>query len=100
MPERSDGSAIGMAAKPLRLLAACGIVVLAAGVARAGDPDREWMTVETAHFVVHYYEPNGDVGRRVAVVAERAHRTLAPALDHEPEEKCHIVLLDDTDGAN
>jgi hypothetical protein len=84
----------------LRLVAACGIVVLAAGVARAGDPDRVWMTVETAHFVVHYYEPNADVGRRVAVVAERAHRTLSPALDHQPEEKCHVVLLDDTDGAN
>jgi hypothetical protein len=81
-----------------------GLVVVAliatTGLARAGDPDRVWMTVETAHFVVHYYEPNADVGRRVAVVAERAHRTLAPMLDVQPEEKCHVVLLDDTDGAN
>src|SRR5262245_25034831 len=85
-----------------RRLVACVVAMLAATAttARAGDPDRVWMTVESPHFVVHYYEPNGDVGRRVAVVAERAHRTLAPALDHEPEEKCHIVLLDDTDGAN
>jgi len=75
-------------------------VMLAATPARAGDPTRVWKTVETAHFVVHYYEPNGDVGRRVAVVAERAHRTLGPALGHEPEEKCHILILDDTDGAN
>ena len=68
--------------------------------ARAGDPDRVWMTIETEHFVIHTYEPLGDVGRRLAVVAERAHRTLAPALGHEPWEKCQVVLVDDTDGAN
>ena len=88
--------------EPMSLRACVVVAALVAttSVARAGDPDRVWMTVETAHFVVHYYEPNADVGRRVAVVAERAHRTLAPMLDHQPEEKCHIVLLDDTDGAN
>jgi hypothetical protein len=85
-----------MSPRSLAVLAALAI----ASPARAGDPDRVWMTVETAHFVVHYYEPNGEVGRRVALVAERAHRTLAAALDHVPEEKCHVVLLDDTDGAN
>jgi len=83
-----------------RLACAAVTLVALAGSADAGDPDRVWMTVESPHFVVHYYEPNGDVGRRVAVVAERAHRTLAVALDHQPEEKCQIVLLDDTDGAN
>jgi hypothetical protein len=84
----------------LRLACVALTLVVAAGTARAGDPDREWKTVETAHFVVHYYEPNADVGRRVAVVAERAHRTIVPALGHQPEEKTHVVLIDETDGAN
>src|SRR5688500_19752182 len=84
----------------LRLACVAATIGVAAGTARAGDPNRVWMTVESPHFVVHYYEPNGDVGRRVAAVAERAHRIIAPALDHVPEEKTQIVLLDDTDGAN
>ena len=68
--------------------------------ARAGDPDRVWRTVESAHFVVHYYAPLDDVARRVAVVAERAHRVLSPALAHAPKAKTQIVVVDDTDGAN
>jgi hypothetical protein len=73
---------------------------LVSAPARAGDPDRVWRTIESDHFVIHYYEPLGDVARRVAAVAERAHRTLAPAIGHEPEVKTLVVLVDDTDGAN
>src|SRR4030095_5676518 len=57
-------------------------------------------TIETDHFVLHYYAPLGDVARCIAVVAERAHRNLAPALDHEPRGKTLIVVVDDTDSAN
>ncbi|MGE0548544.1 MAG: hypothetical protein AB7O24_02505 [Kofleriaceae bacterium] len=70
------------------------------GLARAGDPTLDHKTLESEHFIVYYYEPLEDVARRVAVVAERAHRTLAPALDHRPEDKTIIVLVDDTDSAN
>jgi Tol biopolymer transport system component len=66
----------------------------------AGDPNLAYRTVESAHFVVYYYAPLDDVARRVAVVAERAHRTLSVALDHAPATKTIIVLVDDTDGAN
>jgi hypothetical protein len=68
--------------------------------ARAGDPTRVYRTVESEHFVVHYYAPLDDVARRVAVVAERAHRTLTVALDHVPAAKTIIVVVDDTDSAN
>ena len=85
---------------PWLAVAAVAAAAMLARPARAGDPTRVWRTIESEHFVVHYYEPNADVGRRVALVAERAHRTLASALDHVPAEKCHILLLDDTDGAN
>jgi len=79
---------------------AAALVVAATSAAEAGDPLREWRTLECDHFVVHYYVPLDDVARRVCVVAERAHRTLVPALDHKPEGKTIIVLVDDTDGAN
>jgi WD40-like Beta Propeller Repeat len=71
-----------------------------AGEARAGDPSLVWRTIETAHFEVHYHEPLGDVARRVALSAERAHATLTAALRHAPSGKTHIVVLDDTDASN
>ncbi len=82
------------------VLAAALAVATAAGPAAAGDPDRVWRTLESEHFVVHYYEPLEDVARRVAAVAERSHTVLVPVFGHEPREKTHVVLVDDTDGAN
>ncbi len=76
------------------------VSLLVATVAHAGDPTRVWRTVETDHFVIYYWAPLDDVARRVGVVAERAHRTLSPALDHAPDSKTLIFLADDTDSAN
>jgi Tol biopolymer transport system component len=81
-------------------LAAIALVALAATRSWAGDPTRTYRTIETEHFVLYYYAPLDDVARRVGVVAERAHRTLAPALDHTPDTKTIIVVVDDTDSAN
>lgn len=97
----------------MRWLVAAALVAAAAQTASAGDSKRVYKTVETPHFIIHYWEPTGiaaqreaglsplgDVAQRVAVVAERAHAVLAPALDHAPAEKTIIFLTDDTDSAN
>ncbi len=88
----------------MRLLVAAAVVLLLSRIssplAHAGDPTRTYFTLESDHFVVHYYAPLEDVARRAAVVAERAHRTLSPALDHLPSGKTIIVVVDDTDSAN
>jgi len=102
----------------VRTLVATASLALAATTAWAGDPTRVYRTIETEHFVIHYYvgggNPDGAAGgaggdgrrgmdavaHRVGVVAERAHRTLSPALDHQPDAKTIIVLVDDTDSAN
>jgi hypothetical protein len=76
------------------------ICIAATQTATAGDPKRVYRTIESEHFIVNYWAPLDDVARRVAVVAERAHRVLAPALDHRPSEKTLIYLTDDTDSAN
>jgi len=79
---------------------AVALVAAMTTAAHAGDPLREFFTIETDHFVIHYYAPLDDIARRVAVVAEAAHRTLVPALDHAPAEKTIVVVVDDTDSAN
>ena len=68
--------------------------------AHAGDPSQVWKTIESEHFEVHYYEPLGVLAHKVAVAAERSHRTLTVALGHEPSGKTHIVLLDNVDSSN
>ena len=84
----------------MKALAATALAALAATPAWAGDPTLTYRTVESDHFVIYYYAPLDDVARRVAVVAEHAHRTLSPALGHQPDGKTIIVLVDDTDAAN
>ncbi len=76
------------------------ICIAATQTASAGDPKRIYRTVESEHFIVNYWAPLDDVARRVAVVAERAHKVLAPVLDHAPAEKTLIYLTDDIDSAN
>jgi hypothetical protein len=76
------------------------VLGMAVGTATAGDPLRVHHTIETDHFIVHYYDPLEDTARRIAVVAEAAHRTLVPALDHKPAQKTIITVVDDTDSAN
>jgi hypothetical protein len=68
--------------------------------ARAGDPELVWRTLESKNFIIHYHEPLGDVARRLASLAERAHRTLVAAMGSRPTERTHVVLRDDTDGSN
>jgi Tol biopolymer transport system component len=87
-------------AAPAAALALALVAALGSPHARAGDPTRVYRTIESDHFVITYYEPLGDVARRIAVVAERAHRTLSPALGHAPDTKTQILVLDDTDSAN
>lgn len=79
------------------------VVALLLGVvgdARAGDPLRVHHTIETDHFIIHYFDPLLPIARRIASVAEASHRTLVPALDHRPATKTIIVVVDDTDSAN
>jgi len=85
------------------LLAAALLAGLGAD-AQGADPSLSWRTITTPHFYVHYYSSDrhdeSDVARRVARAAERAHTTLAPSLRHSPSSRTHVVVTDDTDGAN
>ena len=76
------------------------VTCLGATRAWAGDPTRQWRTLETEHFRIHFYQGEEKVARGLAVRAERAHRILSPLLEHEPSRPTHIVLTDDVDSAN
>lgn len=64
------------------------------------DPRHTWLTLDTPHFEVHYHQGEQRLASKVARMAEMAHAKLAPLLDHEPAERCQIVVSDQTDFAN
>jgi hypothetical protein len=68
--------------------------------AAAGNPDIRLRTLQTEHFIIHYASGSEDVADRVAMLAERAHRTLTPVLGHAPSLRTHVLISDNTDDAN
>jgi hypothetical protein len=76
------------------------LLLAAAFPALALDPRYVWETIDTPHFEIHYHQGMYRYAQKTARLAEEAHRRLAPLLDHEPAERCQIVVQDDTDFAN
>ncbi len=68
--------------------------------ARAGDPYLRWYTVETPHFRIHYHGGLEDLAQRVATVSEQVNEILVPAINWQPHEVTHVLLTDDSSGAN
>src|SRR5258708_22775667 len=85
-----------------RLPVAFGIALLLLPAAAAAQPDprHRWLSLETPPFQVHYHQGEYALAAKTARMAELAHARLAPLLDHEPEERCQIVVTDQTDFAN
>ncbi len=68
--------------------------------AQVRDLDLPWRTLRTEHFEIHYHEPLGVLARRLARLAERTRRRLAPLLGTFSGERVQVVLSDGTDSAN
>ncbi|MBW2731555.1 MAG: PD40 domain-containing protein [Deltaproteobacteria bacterium] len=88
----------------LTLIALVAGNLLNASDTRAGEPTQQWFTLTTAHFYVHYYKSirhdERAAAEKVARVAERCHAILSPIFKQTPSSRTHIVVTDDTDGAN
>jgi len=91
-------------ARPQRVAAfaiACALLAWAPRSVTAGsDPTLEWRTLSTAHFEIHHSRGYEQLARRLARVAEEAHRDLVPIFGVEPSERTHVLLSDFIDAAN
>lgn len=86
------------------------VALLAPAVARAADGRQIWKTITTEHFYIHFYEFPDDEGerpvaQRAAVVAEEAHRRLAPFLGtgttgKRLNRRTHLFITDTVDDYN
>lgn len=64
------------------------------------DHRLRYLTLETAHFRIHYHEPLGILARELASEAEAVNTKLEKALGLSLEQRVELVLADDDDGAN
>jgi hypothetical protein len=63
-------------------------------------PDLTWLTIETAHFAVHYHEGAGRSAREIAAIAEEVYGPITKLYQHEPDSKVHLIIRDHDDYSN
>lgn len=66
----------------------------------APDPMKDWYTLATPHFNIHYEEDQRVFAERLAGIAERVHVTLTPRVAYFPQGKTEIVINDSVDMSN
>ncbi|MDX8384089.1 MAG: hypothetical protein R8M45_08405, partial [Ghiorsea sp.] len=73
-------------------------VVSEAGIIH--DSQRNWFSMESEHFVVHYHDDEVHLAKKALNIAESVHRKLVPLFDWSPLTKTTMILSDETDISN
>jgi Tol biopolymer transport system component len=63
-------------------------------------PEKDWFTITTKHFHVHYHEGAERTARVVAKIAEDVYGPITSLYDHEPDQRVSFVIKDISDYAN
>lgn len=69
------------------------------GVSATVDPSLKWMTVETAHFSIHYYKGEEEIAGRLVEISEEAYQILSESFHFKPA-RTDVVVIDNHDLAN
>ena len=64
------------------------------------DPDLEWHTQETPHFLFHYHDGLEKAANNFTKHAEIIHKNITSFFDWQPKTKTHVILSDHFDSAN
>ena len=63
-------------------------------------PEKDWYTIETQHFLVHYHEGAERSARVAAKVSEDIYGPITSLYDHEPDSKVSLIIKDISDYSN
>jgi hypothetical protein len=74
-------------------------MTLTVGAQAQVSPNKQYYTLHTQHFYIHFTAATEPTARRVAVDAERAYAQLASEL-HPPRGPIDVVISDDADYSN
>lgn len=64
------------------------------------QPELNWRTIETKHFLVDYYPGEERTALTVAKIAEEVYGPLTKLYHHKPDQKVTFVIWDNDDYAN
>ncbi|MCP2518849.1 hypothetical protein NLD30_00170 [SCandidatus Aminicenantes bacterium Aminicenantia_JdfR_composite] len=64
------------------------------------DPKLKWKTIETPHFFVHFHQGEFEIAKLTANLSEEVHKKLCSFFQYQPNDKTHIILVDNRDIAN
>ncbi|MDO8494367.1 MAG: DPP IV N-terminal domain-containing protein [Deltaproteobacteria bacterium] len=63
-------------------------------------PFKDWKTIDTEHFSVHFHQNNEEIGKKSAGILENAYRELSPKYEWEPWGRTQVILTDHLDDSN
>ncbi len=63
-------------------------------------PELKWVSIETEHFVVHFYEGTERTARIIAGISELIYEPITDLYDYRPDGKVHWVIRDHDDYSN
>lgn len=66
----------------------------------AWQPQQQWQSRASAHFVIHYPDSLDAMAQHALAIAERVHEELLPFFRQPPRDKTQMVLVDDFDFSN
>ncbi|MFZ1730229.1 MAG: BamA/TamA family outer membrane protein [Bacteroidota bacterium] len=63
-------------------------------------PEKDWFTITTKHFYVHYHEGAEHTARVAAKVAEDVYGPVTSLYNHEPDTRVSLIMKDISDYSN
>ncbi|MDT8323756.1 MAG: biopolymer transporter Tol, partial [Bacteroidota bacterium] len=63
-------------------------------------PEKDWYTITTPHFYVHYHEGAERTARVIAKIGEEIYGPITSLYDHEPDTRVSFIVKDISDYAN
>lgn len=63
-------------------------------------PELDWRTLETEHFLIHYYDATERTARVGAVIAEEIYTPVTSLYEMEFDSKIHLIFKDTDDFSN
>jgi hypothetical protein len=93
-------SRVGVCSAASRTWIVASLIVAAAQIAGAQiSPNKQYFTIKTQHFYIHFTTATEATARRVAADAEKAYAELASEL-HPPRGPIDVLISDDADYSN
>ena len=82
------------------ILLICILPISLSSQSQYNHPEIKWQTIETEHFIIHFYSDTEILAREAAGILEYVYPRVTGLYKYEPKEKTHLMFTDTEDVAN